>query len=94
LSLSVQDGRLVLGTWQAVYLWEHRSAPHQRTVVCHLMGEEQPLAKESFRINETIQSRHDAEAWATDGGVETEVDLLVDRLHDLADKPSQDGHSH
>jgi hypothetical protein len=26
--------------------------------------------------------------------VETEVDLLVDRLHDLADKPSQDGHSH
>ena len=94
LSLSVQDGRLVLGTWQAVYLWEHRSAPHQRTVVCHLMGEEQPLAKESLRINETIQSRHDAEAWATDGGVETEVDLLVDRLHELADKPSQDGHSH
>jgi hypothetical protein len=26
--------------------------------------------------------------------VETEVDFLVDRLHDLADKPSQDGHSH
>jgi hypothetical protein len=26
--------------------------------------------------------------------VETEVDCLVDRLHDLADKPSQDGHSH
>jgi hypothetical protein len=26
--------------------------------------------------------------------VETEVDLLVDRLHELADKPSQDGHSH
>ena len=94
MSLSVQDGRLVLGTWQAVYLWEHRSAPHQRTVACHLMGEEQPLARETLRINETIQSRHDAEAWASDGGVETEVDFLVDRLHDLADKPSQDGHSH
>ena len=58
------------------------------------MGEERPLEKETLRINEAIQSRHDAEAWASDGGVETEVDCLVDRLHDLADKPSQDGHSH
>ena len=90
LSLSVQEGRLVLGTWQAIYLWEHRSAPHQRTVACHLMGEEQSLARETLRMNEEIQTRHDAEAWAKDGGVETEVDFLVDRLHDLADEPSQD----
>ena len=38
LSLSVQDGRLVLGTWQAVFLWEHRSAPHQRTVAVPFDG--------------------------------------------------------
>ena len=94
MSLSVQEGRLVLGTWQAIYLWEHRSAPHQRTVACHLMGEEQSLARETLRINEDIQTRHDAEAWANDGGVETEVDFLVDRLHDLADEPSQDGSLH
>jgi hypothetical protein len=58
------------------------------------MGEEQSLARETLRINEEIQTRHDAEAWANDGGVETEVDLLVDRLHDLADEPSQDGSLH
>lgn len=39
LSIPVADGRLVLGTWQAVYLFEHRRAPHQRELVLHLMGE-------------------------------------------------------
>ena len=81
-----------MGSRQA--LREHRSAPHQRTVACHLMGEEQSLARETLRINEEIQTRHDAEAWANHGGVETEVDFLVDRLHDLADEPSQDGSLH
>jgi hypothetical protein len=54
------------------------------------MGEEQSLARETLRINEEIQTRHDAEACANDGGVETEVDFL----HDLADEPSQDGSLH
>lgn len=39
LSIPVQDGRLVLGTWQGLYLWEHRDAPHAREVVLHLVGE-------------------------------------------------------
>ena len=39
LSIPVVDGRLVLGTWQAIYLFEHRRRPHQRTVVLHLIGE-------------------------------------------------------
>ncbi|EAQ68013.1 uncharacterized protein family UPF0047 [Synechococcus sp. RS9909] len=39
LSLSVENGHLVLGTWQAVYLWEHRAAPHRRTIACHLIGD-------------------------------------------------------
>jgi thiamine phosphate synthase YjbQ (UPF0047 family) len=30
---------LVLGTWQAVYLWEHRAIPHQRRLSLHLIGE-------------------------------------------------------
>jgi secondary thiamine-phosphate synthase enzyme len=38
-SIPVTDGRLGLGTWQGVYLWEHRSRPHQRRVVVHVMGE-------------------------------------------------------
>jgi secondary thiamine-phosphate synthase enzyme len=39
LSLPVSDGRLVLGTWQGIYLWEHRRAPHTRRVAAHLIGE-------------------------------------------------------
>ncbi len=39
LQLSVQGGRLLLGTWQAVYLWEHRTWPHRRHVSLHLLGE-------------------------------------------------------
>lgn len=39
LSVPVADGRLVLGTWQGLYLWEHRQRPHQREVAAHLLGE-------------------------------------------------------
>lgn len=38
-TIPISDGRLVLGTWQAVYLWEHRARPHQREVFVHLSGE-------------------------------------------------------
>lgn len=30
--------RLALGTWQAIYLWEHRSSPHMRSIVVHVQG--------------------------------------------------------
>ena len=39
LSVPVSDGRPMLGTWQGVYLFEHRRAPHRREVVLHLIGE-------------------------------------------------------
>jgi secondary thiamine-phosphate synthase enzyme len=39
LSIPVSDGRLCLGIWQGIYLWEHRIEPHDRTIVVHLMGE-------------------------------------------------------
>jgi len=38
LSLPIQAGRLQLGTWQAVYLWEHRARPHRRQLSLHLLG--------------------------------------------------------
>ena len=38
LSVPVADGRLALGTWQGLYLFEHRRAPHRRAVVLHLIG--------------------------------------------------------
>ena len=36
LSIPVSDGRLQLGTWQGIYLFEHRNRPHQRRVAAHL----------------------------------------------------------
>jgi secondary thiamine-phosphate synthase enzyme len=39
LSVPVAQGRLALGTWQGIYLWEHRRAPHQRLVTVHGIGE-------------------------------------------------------
>lgn len=99
LSLSVDNGQLLLGTWQAVYLWEHRSAPHRRTIACHLIGEMQTTVRavadtstnlqrrNGEKLNELVQAKHTPEAWAEDGGVDTEVDLLIDRLHDIADDP-------
>jgi secondary thiamine-phosphate synthase enzyme len=39
LTIPVEGGRMVLGTWQGIYLFEHRRAPHQREVVLHLIGE-------------------------------------------------------
>jgi secondary thiamine-phosphate synthase enzyme len=39
LSIPIIDGRLVLGTWQGIYLFEHRARPHRRVIVLHLIGE-------------------------------------------------------
>jgi len=36
LSIPVKDGRMTLGTWQGVYLFEHRNQKHRRTIILHL----------------------------------------------------------
>jgi secondary thiamine-phosphate synthase enzyme len=38
LSIPVIGGRMALGTWQGIYLFEHRSSPHRRSVVLHLLA--------------------------------------------------------
>jgi secondary thiamine-phosphate synthase enzyme len=38
LTIPVVHGRMALGTWQGIYLFEHRAAPHRRSVVLHLIG--------------------------------------------------------
>jgi secondary thiamine-phosphate synthase enzyme len=38
LSFSFERGRLLLGTWQAIYLWEHRRRPHRRQLCAHWIG--------------------------------------------------------
>ncbi|NNL63009.1 MAG: YjbQ family protein [Woeseiaceae bacterium] len=39
LNIPICDGRCALGTWQGVYLWEHRTAPHARRVLVTVQGE-------------------------------------------------------
>ena len=39
LSIPVIEGRLALGTWQGIYLFEHRRAPHRREIAAHAFGE-------------------------------------------------------
>ena len=39
LSIPVKGGRMALGTWQGIYLYEHRDLPHTRRVAAHLLGE-------------------------------------------------------
>ncbi|MHB8476798.1 MAG: secondary thiamine-phosphate synthase enzyme YjbQ [Steroidobacteraceae bacterium] len=39
LSIPIIDRKLALGTWQGIYLFEHRRHPHTRTIVLHLIGE-------------------------------------------------------
>ena len=38
-TVPVVNGRLGLGTWQGIYLWEHRVAPHRRQVVVTVQGQ-------------------------------------------------------
>ncbi|MDH3576366.1 MAG: secondary thiamine-phosphate synthase enzyme YjbQ [Gammaproteobacteria bacterium] len=39
LNIPVRDGRCALGTWQGIYLWEHRYAPHTRRVILTIQGD-------------------------------------------------------
>jgi secondary thiamine-phosphate synthase enzyme len=38
LSVPIDKGKLTLGMWQGIYVWEHRREPHRRSVVVHVIG--------------------------------------------------------
>jgi secondary thiamine-phosphate synthase enzyme len=38
-TMPFEHGKLLLGTWQGLYLWEHRHAPHHRSVIATFIGE-------------------------------------------------------
>lgn len=40
VNIPVTEGKMVLGTWQGIYLFEHRHRPHRRHVVMHISGED------------------------------------------------------
>jgi secondary thiamine-phosphate synthase enzyme len=39
LSVPVAEGKLALGTWQGIFVFEHRTAPHERRIIVHVIGE-------------------------------------------------------
>jgi secondary thiamine-phosphate synthase enzyme len=39
IGIPIIDGQLALGTWQGLYLWEHRTAPHERRITVMIVGE-------------------------------------------------------
>ena len=39
IGVPIEDGKLALGTWQGLYLWEHRTSPHRRRVTVTVIGE-------------------------------------------------------
>ena len=99
MGLSIDKGRILLGTWQAIYLWEHRRNRHKRRLAIHAIGEAAAASsakvsgssastmmarRNGSKLNELVQQRHNHKAWAEDGGVDTDVDLLIDRLHEIA----------
>ena len=45
ISLSIDNGKMLLGIWQGVYLWEHRAIPHTRRISCHIIGETSDLLR-------------------------------------------------
>ena len=48
LSLSFKNGSIILGTWQAIYLWEHRFHKKERSINVHIMGEKIPDIYNSY----------------------------------------------
>ena len=39
ITIPITAGQLALGTWQGIYLWEHRTHPHRRRIIVHFIGE-------------------------------------------------------
>ncbi len=48
-TVPIADGRMLLGTWQGIFLWEHRRAAHEREVVVTVMGETEKGAESGKR---------------------------------------------
>ena len=46
IAVPIVQGRLALGTWQGIYLWEHRLAAHTRELVVHVLGEPGTIARD------------------------------------------------
>ncbi len=97
LSLSIKENKVVLGTWQAIYLWEHRYSTNIRKINLHAIGEVNITSKSvtqenmnslirrtnASKINQFIDKEEASHSASQEGGQDTNLDLLIDRIHDL-----------
>ncbi|WP_320667284.1 secondary thiamine-phosphate synthase enzyme YjbQ [Prochlorococcus sp. MIT 1307] len=101
LSLSINEKKLVLGTWQAIYLWEHRYSRHSRKLYLHAIGEVEEDKATFFaesnatltartnasKPNEVVRKRHNSEVMNKDkDSTNTNFDLLNHRIQDPTNK--------
>ncbi len=97
ISLSVNQSKVLLGTWQAIYLWEHRYSKNMRKINLHAIGElnstkdSEPnksikllLEKTNpSKLNKIISKQNDEHSLLNENITDTNLDLLIDRIHEL-----------
>ncbi|KGG16467.1 MULTISPECIES: secondary thiamine-phosphate synthase enzyme YjbQ [unclassified Prochlorococcus] len=97
LTLSIINSRLDLGTWQAVYLWEHRYSDNNRKVNLHAIAEKikvEPLRNieninsilaktNASKLNRIVMHKQENISQKDDGDQGTEMDLIIDRIHEI-----------
>ena len=100
LTLSIDQSKLVLGTWQAIYLWEHRYIGQIRRICLHAIGETAKQKKEESgvsnlnvisrknpeKLNQLISQRQYPNYLDDQNDYNTELDVIIDRIHHLSDE--------
>ncbi|WP_269622516.1 secondary thiamine-phosphate synthase enzyme YjbQ [Prochlorococcus marinus] len=98
LSLSINNSRLDLGTWQAIYLWEHRYSRNIRKINLHSICEAEKtinscskdnlssvmVKTNASKLNKIVMSNQNQTESFQNDSLNTNLDLLVDRIHDIA----------
>tara|TARA_B100000131_G_C18066931_1_gene592896 strand:- start:428 stop:1072 length:645 start_codon:yes stop_codon:yes gene_type:complete len=98
ISLSINESEIALGTWQAIYLWEHRYSKNIRAINLHAIGnltDDSSLpVRESMtdiltrrnpeKINQIVSKINSKNTLSIKNASEINKDLLIDRIHDLS----------
>ena len=102
LTMSIKASHLDLGTWQAIYLWEHRYSRKDRVIGLHSIAEtikvKEAYSENNFtsimaktnasKINKIIKTNNQSLSISSENELETKNDLLIDRIHDITSQTS------
>jgi len=97
LTVSIKNSKLDLGTWQAIYVWEHRYSGSLRNISLHSIGDAKRTKTSEFltdfnsilaktnasKINKIILDKKKKMNLSNEDSSEIAIDLLIDRIHDL-----------